>query len=409
MGRTVLIAWEYGFGFGHLGHVAAAAEGFKAQGCTVWLALKRPDLLYRLPPITVDAVLAAPSLQRPFAAIPITSMVDILAAIGFDDPNELEGVVRAWQAVFDVAKPDLVVGEYAPCAVLAAELRGLPTAMLGTGFMVPPASDPTPGFSTTAEGDVARRRAADARIFRPMQAVARRLGAANRLPSSLGALNARSLPLLTTWRAFDHYGARPSTPYFGPLRGAGGTARPEWPDLPGPRLFAYFGGDKPAPPAVLEALRRTRWPAILYAPADRLPAADHWTIATAPVDLAHVAGRADLVLSRVGHGTICEVARAGTPQLFLPHTSETMLLAAAVCRTGLGLVRHARTATADDVIALSEQILTSDPIRERCEAAMKALQRYDGVEEAERLAATALRHYGLDGSRYTPLPAALAS
>jgi UDP:flavonoid glycosyltransferase YjiC (YdhE family) len=408
MSRRILITWEYGFGLGHLGHVAAAAEGFRTQGCSVWLAVKRPDLLYRLPPIMVDAVLAAPTLQRPIAAIPINSMSDILAAIGFDDPNELEGVVRAWQAVFDVARPDLVIGEYAPCALFAAQLRGLPTAMLGTGFMAPPASDPMPAFSAAAQNDIRRRRASDERIFRPMQEVAQRIGSAGPFPPSLGALNARALPLLTTWREFDHYGARPSTPYFGPLRGAGGTARPDWPDLPGPRIFAYFGGDKPAPPAVLEALRRTRWPAILYAPADRLPEADHWTIASAPVDLAHVAGRADLVMSRVGHGTICEVARAGTPQLFLPHTSETVLLATAACKAGLGLARHARSVNADDIIVLSEKILTSDPIRQRCEASWKALQRYDGVEAAKLLAATALRRYGLDASRHTPLRAAAA-
>src|SRR5262249_12877698 len=57
---------------------------------------------------------------------------------GLADADALQMLLAAWDRLFALVKPDVVVADYAPAATLAARTR-LPVILVGTGFTVPPA------------------------------------------------------------------------------------------------------------------------------------------------------------------------------------------------------------------------------------------------------------------------------
>jgi len=74
------------------------------------------------------------------------SFADILAEAGFAEEETLGGLVRAWQNLFHIFRPDMLLAQYAPSAQLAARLAGLPCLRLNIGFECPPEVTPLPCF-----------------------------------------------------------------------------------------------------------------------------------------------------------------------------------------------------------------------------------------------------------------------
>jgi hypothetical protein len=54
--------------------------------------------------------------------------------------------VRSWLELWKLLKPDVIVTDYAPSAILSAKIAGIPTLPFGPGFSIPPGQDPMPAF-----------------------------------------------------------------------------------------------------------------------------------------------------------------------------------------------------------------------------------------------------------------------
>ncbi|WP_156302291.1 hypothetical protein [Methylogaea oryzae] len=63
---------------------------------------------------------------------------DILARHGYLAAEGLMSLMRAWLGLWSLLRPDLIVAEYAPTALLSARAAAVPAVMLGTGFYSPP-------------------------------------------------------------------------------------------------------------------------------------------------------------------------------------------------------------------------------------------------------------------------------
>jgi len=66
---------------------------------------------------------------------------DFMAVTGFYRQEQLFAATLAWQTVFDLCKPDLILCDNSPICCLAAFGR-IPVVLLGDGFTLPPAHDP---------------------------------------------------------------------------------------------------------------------------------------------------------------------------------------------------------------------------------------------------------------------------
>lgn len=200
------LCWELGGGLGHVGRLKIIAEALLARGHRVSLGLR--DL------VQSHAVLAgidAPQLQAPVwlhqvEGMPANhgSLAEILLSTGYLEAGALAGLVAGWRAMFRQLAPDVVVGDYAPTAMLAARSLGLPCASVGSAFAMPPPGCPLPCLRPWEAIPPQRLAAAEARVLQVANAVlslhrARHFACAAEL--LLG-----DLPLLTSWPELDPYG-----------------------------------------------------------------------------------------------------------------------------------------------------------------------------------------------------------
>jgi len=136
---TVLFVWELGGGLGHLMQMLPLAEDLAKRGYRVFVALRDLDRA-----AAVFARAGVSFLQAPIwlsgavqFARPVT-FAQMLANVGFGSDVALFARAWAWRHLLELVRPDLVIFDHAPTALLAS--RGLPVrrALLGSGFCCPP-------------------------------------------------------------------------------------------------------------------------------------------------------------------------------------------------------------------------------------------------------------------------------
>ncbi len=172
--KTVLFAWELGEGLGHLPPLKAIAKALTQEGAKAIFALRDPVLTRTVLADIGSAILPAPFWPTPTVP-PVSSgtYADILIANGYASPANICALVRAWDEILDLAKPDLIVCEHAPGAALAA-LGRIPVAFVGNGFVVPPADGPEFPPYEAAKGETGRQRPVFAAIQGAFEALGRK-------------------------------------------------------------------------------------------------------------------------------------------------------------------------------------------------------------------------------------------
>lgn len=212
----VLIAWELGEAFGHLARCLRLTQGLVARGHGVTLALKDvrlPAGQGLAPGITVLPVPLTP--QAGAGSSPPVNYADVLRVSGFTDARDVAARLYAWQGIFALARPDVLVADHAPTALLAARLAEIPHLSIGNGFAIPPAVSPWPSirpWETVSDQALAT---AEARLNRVTDAALRAMGHTR-------TVCVRDLfgehDILDTFAELDHYGARANEGrYVGPI------------------------------------------------------------------------------------------------------------------------------------------------------------------------------------------------
>ena len=156
---------------------------------------------------------------------------------------------------------------------------------------------------------------------------------------------------LATFPELDHYPQRKSDSgqYLGVWSDLAGSPV-HWPDVPGPRLFAYLKSGPYLTP-VLDGLRESGLPCIVFGPA--LPDVRRWQgenirFFEQPLDMTEVCAQCDRAIVHAGHGSTASLLLAGKPILQLPMNVEQYHTALNTERLGAG-----RMAPIDDTILLS--------------------------------------------------------
>ncbi len=148
----ILIAWELGEAYGHLARCLRLAHGLRQRGHTVVLALKdvrlpaasssAQDITIVQAPLTLHLRSTRPT--RSAQRSPQLNYADVLQHCGFARHQDLAARLVAWQGIYSLAHPDVLIGDHAPTALMAAQLAGIPHLSIGNGFAIPPAIHPWP-------------------------------------------------------------------------------------------------------------------------------------------------------------------------------------------------------------------------------------------------------------------------
>jgi hypothetical protein len=344
-------AWELGGALGHAGRLKPLAEEALRRGHQVSMSLR--DLVHTdvlLAPLGEQGV---PRLQAPVwlhkmqgLPMPQISIAEVMLSCGYVSPATLRGLFMGWRHLFEQIKPDLLVADSAPTALLAARSLQLPSAAVGIGYFLPPDATPTPLLRDWEPVQPGRLAAGDAQMLASANTVLSAVGA-RPLQHAAQALLGDN-PLRLTWPEFDHYG-RTTLPsgqrWWGPSMSEGLGLAPQWPTAAAPtapRVFAYLKADHPDHALVLQALVQLGCQVLCFSPelaGGRPPLVSspliHYT--SGPVDLLAALPGCALCVCHGGEATLARALLCAVPVLLLPMQAEQFLISRAVGRAGLGI------------------------------------------------------------------------
>ena len=372
------LSWELGGGLGHAGRLKMLAQALLARGHRVTMSLR--DLMHTH---SVLADLDVPKLQAPVwlhkaeGLPPSASLAEIAFHCGYLQASALRGMVAGWRDLYALLQPDLVVGDYAPTALLAARSMGLRSASVGGGFSCPPPGRPLPAFQPAPQQRLA---ASEARMLATANEVLAGFGA----PPFAHATDVFNgdRQLLCTWPELDPYDGRGETQWFGPGFDAQGGIAPCWSEGEGPKVFAYLKASHAGHAVVLKALVQEGCRVLAYVPevaaGGTLPLLSESVVyADAPVSLPQALAEADLCVCHAGEATLAQSLLAGVPLLMLPSHTEQFLNARRVAMSGAGY-NAALLTPASDWRAMVRAVLNEDGYRT---AAQDFAARHSGFDQ----------------------------
>lgn len=342
----VLLAWELGANLGHIDRLLMLARVLRARGHEAVFVLRDLSRAHSRVVAEGYGVGQAPVwLPRMVNPPRLANYTAVLASAGWLDPCGLAGLLSGWRTWFDLLRPDVLVCDHAPTALLATRITPLPMRVwaCGSSFEIPPtASGVFPSFMPGDGRDAAACAACDTRLLQPTNAA---LALLNAPPlSRLTDVFAPAQRVLTTLPELAHYsGYDADVHWVGPsYAGDSGTA-PQWPGADGRRVFVYLDPAHAAFGSVLDAIQAIGLCALVHAKGLAPAAAERLANARIrfedqPLRMDETLQHADLVVSHGGQGTLSAAALAGKPQLLLPQHMEQAMAARRVVAAGLGLV-----------------------------------------------------------------------
>ncbi|MAT50272.1 MAG: hypothetical protein CMK32_03695 [Porticoccaceae bacterium] len=338
----VLCVWEMGSALGHLANLRPFVEAACGAGHQVTLAAKELQ--------NIDAVLSglpmtlfqAPYFHRqPRRRYPRLMSYSQLVLQRFESPFELDILCRAWNSIFDAVRPDLVIYDFAPSAMIASLGQAWQKWIVGSGFLVPRTDLPYLGlFPGVVKNPANARQLRDGeqRLLALVNGQLEQRGM-RPLADVREIITQADQQLLLTLPELDHGGSRNVGDYLGiPPQLAGEIMR--WPKRGACRVFAYLSAF-PHLEKLLSELSGEAYSAVIYSrdigddTRARFPAI-HFL--DSPADMALVIEHADLVINMASHVTCAQCLMGGVPQLMIPLRQEQALLARRIADQGAGVI-----------------------------------------------------------------------
>jgi len=353
----ILLAWELGTGFGHLGPFLGFAPQLLERGHELHIAAREIAGAVRAVGDLPIAVYQAPLCLNTYGGLqdPPLNYAEILMRYGYLEPAMLRGLLAAWRSLQHAVRADVVIADHAPTALLAARLDHRPAAVIGSPFAVPPAVHPTPNMRGWTTVPPARLLDSDARVLAAINEV---LPAAAPRLSALYDMFDGAAQFFIGPPETDPYGVRPAALYLGLTGRSSGTAILPWPAGTGKRVLAYLHGDHPHADAAIAALAAAEARVIVYvfrgSEAQRRAFAEAGAaVSTEPLDFDTLLPQSDLCVSH-GPGTAFAALQAGVPLLMLPKQLENYLFALALQRMGVACLVNPEQPQPDIGAQLSE-------------------------------------------------------
>lgn len=366
--RRALLAWEGGAGRGHVVTLKTVAEALDDR-FVFDAALCRMEHAAELEPVCElvfpgGALRPRDAHRRGPGAIHTATWGEFLGDLGFRDEAFLTRQIAWWQEVIRCRRIALVVGDFAPCALMAARSLGVPAVAIGVGYSCPP---PDMAEFPIFMPEHAERLYDERDIVAIVNRAAMPLGVPeiDRLPAVYASDDqlARTLPMLDP---YDGLRTRPLLPPVADLPTAPS-------DGSGEEIFVYFSTTERDNPALMEALEDLGAPTRAFIPgldaagAARL-AACGVVVEAAPVPVDLIARRTRLLLSAGQHGILCLGLGAGLPQVATPQHLEQGYHARRAAEAGVMRVVSRDERSAEAVRAAVRRAYAQPPAAARARA-----------------------------------------
>ena len=397
----ILYAWELGRGYGHLAGILPLARKLRHEGHTVTLAVR--DLS------RVDVLLSGddfPVLQAPVwfpeteGLPPAVNYAEILFIVGYLTADGVESLARGWRALFALVRPDLLIADHAPTALVASRGMRVARALFGSGFFSPPRVHPMPSIRPRLDVPVDRLLRSEQRAVDVINTVLDRLHAPPlRVLADLFDVDE---DFLCTFAELDHYPGRTHARYWGARFVTSQGAPPEWPEGSGQKIFAYVEPAHRDFERMLQHLREGPHRVLVHAPGTderihRRYRAPSLQFSAAPLQMARVTAECDLVICHGGSGTAVATLLAGRPLVLMPLHPDQSGTARAVVKLGAGVM------VAEDDEGTSYRRLLREALEPACrERAQWFADRYADFDQNRQIEQMAARCSELLGAPTAP-------
>lgn len=328
----IVFAAEMGGGWGHLLPLRAITRELIHKGAkTIILAREVEKARSVFAELGVDVIpIPAWTVRKTGFSL---NYAQCVWGNGYWDIKRFQAQFAWWVDQFRTLKPDFVLSDFSPTALLAARASGLPRGAIGTGFTLPPPVFPLPSLHPWLKLDPERLIAAETLLVTSIRKI---------LPDiqTMADLFAGALRFLTVFPELDHCEDRPREMYWGPIQEQETRGEFHWPARKGPRVFLYINSVNRCLASLLDHLRRLEFPVVGHVaglPDPERRALESRTLKLCPslVDLERAAREADLAVTQGGLHTTATMLLAGVPLLVCPEQLEQTLLAYRLHQRGL--------------------------------------------------------------------------
>lgn len=342
---TIALIWELGSDLGHIGRFLPIAQRLKAAGHRPVMILRdisrahsilaSEGLEYCQAPLWLPAVNGLP---------PPLNFTETLFRFGFLDANGLSSIISAWRTLFGILKPDLLVFDHAPSALLAARGLEIPRLVTGNSFAVPPQTCPLPAYKWwESTPPLARVRETEERVLRNCNAALALCGGPPLL--HVADLYDCESTLITGAPELDVYGPRADNKYCGPINSLDKGVVAQWPSIGVKKIFAYLKPQYKHFEAAVGALKSSKASCVVFAPGlapevqKRLQSAN-LAFSMTPLLMRDIQQCCDVAVCHAG-GIVDVMLEAGKPLVLLPMQTEQTMTSRRVEQLGGGLTFEA--------------------------------------------------------------------
>lgn len=334
----VLLAWEFGGNWGHLASLLPLASKLRAKGHEVVFAIRSMD--GDLSPLISKGFdyLAMPLAMAPlqlYGRQPTHGYIDVLVRAGFSDAKTLPQLVAAWRGILSQVRPNLVVCKYAPLAEFAT--RDRPVMTIGTGFELPPLTDPLPSYGDTSiEINESLQKTEDT-VLTVMKTVGVEY---SEKWSCVGHAFSHTHRAFLTCPELDHFGARPDATYMGaaeelcPNSSAHTKVEKFLHEHNGRCVFAYLRLGAAWIQSFVEEflIQQAQGSLIIVDPTLNLEECDQLSkpcvlVLQQPIDVTALGSQVDTFVCHASHGMVASALGRRKRLLMLPQYVEQIMLA----------------------------------------------------------------------------------
>jgi hypothetical protein len=331
-----------GTDYQHLLSLQSVARFYQTKGYSVWVAARDVSKLKRLfsdvpinivaAPFTDSAAELGLDKQAP------RSYADLLRRCGYHHGDALSGLVNAWRSIFSYIKPDLILFDHAPTALLSSRglsKNGKPVGKVSIGmpFSVPDDNRPAGVFFP---GDLAKN---DIVHFEDdLVKVVNKVCIEFSMPriKNLADLFADlDKCIFQTYSELNHYGYRSAeqrhkTSYVGATVPEFSEAA-VFPHFKGPKIYCHVKGSAETP-ILLKTLQAIECSAIVLV--DGIPdsiirahQSRHILYIDKPVNMQDVLEKTTFAILNGGINSVSLFLKVGTPVALFPLHIEQFLMA----------------------------------------------------------------------------------